>query len=58
MNTKTKKKHVEAWRKSGLSMAAYCQANGLNYNQFTRWRKKVDAGDIAGLDRRQGRPIK
>lgn len=29
--------HVELWRESGLSRAAYCRAAGLNYQTFISW---------------------
>jgi hypothetical protein len=28
------RRHVEAWRESGLSQAAYCQQQGLNRKTF------------------------
>jgi hypothetical protein len=28
-------KHIESWRSSGLSQAAYCRQRGLNYRTFT-----------------------
>lgn len=28
-------KHIEAWQSSGLSQAAYCRQQGLNYNTFS-----------------------
>ena len=33
--------HVEAWRSSGLSQAAYCAAHGINATTFNGW---VSAG--------------
>jgi hypothetical protein len=29
--------HIEAWRSSGLSQAAYCRQNGINLTTFTNW---------------------
>jgi len=34
--------HVEAWRESEMSMAAYCRERGLNYQTFRLWIKKFD----------------
>jgi hypothetical protein len=30
--------HVENWRVSGLSQAAYCSKNGIHVKNFRRWR--------------------
>jgi hypothetical protein len=32
--------HVESWRSSGLSQAAYCRQHGLNAKSFSRWIRK------------------
>lgn len=37
MLPKTKLKHVEAWRSSGLTKSAYSRAHGLNSKTFSRW---------------------
>lgn len=29
--------HVEQWRQSGMSKAAYCAAHGLNFSSFRYW---------------------
>ena len=34
-------RHVEAWRESGLSQAAYCQQQGLNRKTFSKWTRHV-----------------
>jgi hypothetical protein len=34
-------RHVEAWRESGLSQAAYCQQQGLNRKTFSKWTRRV-----------------
>ena len=39
--------HVEAWRSSGLSQAAYCAAHGINATTFNGWV-------AAGRNLRQG----
>jgi hypothetical protein len=33
--------HVEGQRRSGLKVAAYCEANGLNAGQFWYWRRAL-----------------
>lgn len=42
--------HVACWKESGLSMAAYCKEQGLNYQTFTYHalrikKKETDAAD-------------
>ena len=34
-------RHVEAWRKSGLSQADYCRQQGLNPKTFSTWTRRV-----------------
>jgi hypothetical protein len=34
------KKHVEAWRASGLSQAQYCRRHNLKVHCLVYWRKK------------------
>ena len=34
-------KHIEAWRKSGLSQQAFCRDRGLRYKKFHYWRNKM-----------------
>lgn len=34
-------RHVEAWRKSGLSQADYCRQQGLNPKTFSTWMRHV-----------------
>jgi transposase-like protein len=33
----TRRKHIEAWKVSGLSKAAYARENGINVNTFHSW---------------------
>jgi len=40
------RRHVEAWRESGLSQAAYCQQQGLNRKTFSVWTRRVQ-GDLS-----------
>ncbi|MDO9583044.1 MAG: hypothetical protein Q7J24_08020 [Desulfomicrobium sp.] len=32
--------HVEQWRQSGMSKAAYCNEQGLNFSSFKYWLRK------------------
>ncbi len=43
--------HVEKWRHSGMSKAAYCTAHGLNFSSFRYWlRKSLSASvDVPAL---------
>ena len=40
------RRHVEAWRESGLSQADYCQQQGLNRKTFSVWTRRVQ-GDLS-----------
>lgn len=42
------REQIEAWRRSGQSQQAYCQANDLSYPRFLYWRRKFAHGDEAG----------
>ena len=35
--------HVELWRESGLSRAAYCRQSGLTYATFAQWVQRMNA---------------
>lgn len=35
-----RQRHVEQWRKSGLSQQAYCERHGLAYSSFKNWMRK------------------
>ena len=37
--------HIDAWRDSGGSGAAYCQLHQLAYHRFNYWRRKFQALD-------------
>jgi len=39
-------RHVEAWRESGLSQAAYCHQQGLKRKTFSVWTRRVE-GDVS-----------
>lgn len=48
--------HIEHWRHTGLSGAAFCKQQSLFYHQFVSWRHKLeDAADAtdAALERRE-----
>ena len=32
-----KQRHIEAWKASGMSQAAYCREQGLNAKTFGNW---------------------
>jgi len=34
------RRHLEAWRQSGLTQVAYCARHGLSIKSFHRWRHK------------------
>lgn len=34
------RRHLEAWRQSGLTQVAYCARHGLSIKSFHRWRRK------------------
>ena len=36
--------HIEAWKTSGTSQAAYCREHGLNTKTFGNWVRKHRAG--------------
>lgn len=35
--------HIEAWQKSGASIAGYCRTHGLAVETFGRWRREIAA---------------
>ncbi len=35
------KPHLDGWRDSGLSQAAYCREHGLHLKCFAYWRRKL-----------------
>lgn len=36
------KPHLDGWRDSGLSQAAYCRQHGLSLKCFAYWRRNLD----------------
>jgi transposase-like protein len=35
--------HIEAWQKSGMTIAGYCRTHGLTVDRFRRWRSEIAA---------------
>lgn len=44
---------LEAWRTSGLSLAAWCRREGVGYERVGRWRRQLEAA----LRRRRKAPV-
>jgi hypothetical protein len=44
--------HIEAQKKSGLSVAAYCRIQGLSYDGFREWRRAIDAWEAQKSEER------
>ena len=38
------RRHMEAWRESGLSQADYCRQQGFNRKTFSVWTQRVQGG--------------
>jgi len=43
-------RHVKAWRVSGISRAAYCRINHVNYDRMTYWIKNNKQARQANVD--------
>jgi hypothetical protein len=44
--------HIEHWRDTGLSGAAFCKQQSLSYHQFVYWRRKLEGpGDATDIER-------
>ncbi|MCC7531000.1 MAG: hypothetical protein IT342_20945 [Candidatus Melainabacteria bacterium] len=39
------RKHIEAWKKSGLSKRAYCLSNDLSDSSFNAWNREISIRD-------------
>jgi hypothetical protein len=37
-------KHIEGWKKSGLTQPRYCQRESISYDSFKRWRRRLGPG--------------
>jgi hypothetical protein len=46
--------HIEHWRDTGLSDAAFCKQQSLSYHQFVYWRRKLEGTDGATDTRDRG----
>ncbi|MEO2089341.1 MAG: hypothetical protein ABGY75_07575 [Gemmataceae bacterium] len=44
------------WRRSGLSVAAFCRSRDLNLSSFYRWRKILDDHDRPATTRPRSEP--
>ena len=44
----TRRKHIEAWQKSGMTQRAYCRGHGLNAKTFGNWVSKHRTDQIIG----------
>jgi hypothetical protein len=43
--------HIQHWRDTGLSGAAFCKQQSLSYHQFVYWRRKLDrAASVPGAE--------
>jgi len=49
---------LDAWRQSGLTMAAYCRQRGLHVNRLYNWRKRIGewiaGGQVVGAVQPEG----
>ncbi len=43
---RTWKRHIESYKASGLSRAAYCRKNGITYYQFKYWYRKLAGASV------------
>ena len=34
-------KHIEGWKKSGLTQPRYCERESISYDTFKRWRQRL-----------------
>ncbi len=37
-------KHIEGWKKSGLTQPRYCEGESISYDTFKRWRRRLGPG--------------
>lgn len=47
--------HIDAWKKSGLSVRKFCHANFLTESSFRAWRRELSLRDREGTA--QGTPV-
>ena len=45
-SSETRRIHIEAWQKSGVTQVAYCREHGLNTKTFGNWVRKHRAGQV------------
>ncbi len=46
--------HVEAWRDSGETQAAYCRRLGLSAVTFSGWKRRLEREQLAGVGQSSG----
>lgn len=39
-------KHIEGWKKSGLTQPRYCERELISYETFKRWRQRLRSGAV------------
>lgn len=39
----TWRRHLDAWRSSGQTIAAFCRRHGLSYARFMYWQRRLGA---------------
>lgn len=42
------RKHVEGWKRSGLSQDAYCRKNGISKSTLGHWKRRLERDATAG----------
>jgi len=42
----TRRKHIEAWQKSGMTQREYCRTHGLNTKTFGNWVRKYRVDQV------------
>ena len=40
---------IKQWRRSGLTMLAWCREQEVSYTQFCKWRRRLEAKEAAAL---------
>lgn len=52
------RKHLSAWKRSGLIQAAYCRRHGLTKQHFSWWKRRLEASGGAPPQARPRRRLK
>ena len=45
-SSESRRIHIEAWQKSGMTQRAYCRAHGLNTKTFGNWVRKYRVDQV------------